>query len=117
LQRIIEGESIVSAILCEAFVSSSFITLSTELFVVAELEAVDETLKEFEDEDEMILAQRDKFKNKSSTRSRPKQTINLPDANKVESFVTARQEWVVKEKKVSSSRFFCRPESCSLTRQ
>lgn len=71
------------------------------MFLISDLEAVDETLKELEDEDGLILEQRDKYKYKSSTRSRPQQKIDLPEANKVETFVQARQEWVKKEKQVS----------------
>jgi len=58
-------------------------------------------LKELEDEDEAIQAERDKVKYTSSTRSRPKKSVDLPEANKVRDFVRARQEWVEKEKEVS----------------
>lgn len=58
-------------------------------------------MKELEDEDEIILAQRDNFKYKSSTRSRPKKAVELPEANNVKDFVNARKDWIVAEEKVS----------------
>ncbi|GAA5841003.1 hypothetical protein JCM5353_004870 [Sporobolomyces roseus] len=69
--------------------------------VLEELVAVDGTLKELEEEDEIILDQIDKLKYKSSTRSRRKESTVVPVADNVKTFVEARQEWIAKEEKLT----------------
>jgi len=71
------------------------------LYVVADLAEADEQLKDLEEEDEAALAQLESVKAKSSTRSRPRSTGPLPDADAVKRYVEERSDWVQKESKVA----------------
>ena len=72
-------------------------------YVVADLAEADERLKDLEEEDEAALAQLESLKAKSSTRSRPRTTGPLPDADAVSSYIEQRSAWVQEELKVSDS--------------
>ncbi|GAA5947251.1 hypothetical protein JCM3765_001591 [Sporobolomyces pararoseus] len=73
------------------------------IYLVDDLQAVDEQLKELEEEDEIAVSLLQSLKSKrSSTRSRPSgTTVEEVEANNVDNFVKERQEWVKLEQQTS----------------